>query len=65
MTSRTFLCECNSNTYLDRVEQNVFGSHKPWRLVATPVPEGRPNKAEGATRGKRWRCLQSRGAATD
>lgn len=32
MTSRTFLFECNSNTYLDCVEQNVFGSNKPWPL---------------------------------
>ena len=47
MTSRTFLFECNSNTDLDCVEQNVFGSHQPWPLVATPVPEGRPNKAGG------------------
>ena len=55
MTSRTFLCECNSNTYLDCVEQNVFGSHKPWRLVSTPVPEGRPNKAGGETPGSGFR----------
>ena len=36
MTSRTFLCECNSNTYLDCVEQNVFGSNKPWPLEIQP-----------------------------
>ena len=56
MTSRTFVFECNSNTYLDCVEQNVFGSHKPWLLVATQVPEGRPNKAGGGNpRGSRFR----------
>ena len=55
MTSRTFVFECNSNTYLDCVEQNVFGSNKPWPLVSTPVPEGRPNKAGGETPGSRFR----------
>ncbi len=36
MTSRTFLFECNSNTYLDCVEQNVFGSNQPWPLEIQP-----------------------------
>ena len=55
MTSRTFLCEGHRHTDLDGVEQNVFGSHKPWPLVATQVPEGRPNKAGGETPGSRFR----------
>ena len=32
MTATTFIFECNSNTYLDCVEKNVFGSNKPWPL---------------------------------
>ena len=36
MTSRTFLFECNSHTYLDCVEQNVLGSNKPWPLEIKP-----------------------------
>ena len=32
MTTSTFVFECNSNTYLDCVEKNVFGSNKPWPL---------------------------------
>ena len=32
MTSQTFIFECSSNTYLDCVEKNLFGSNKPWPL---------------------------------
>ena len=32
MTSKTFIFECSSNTYLDCVEKNLFGSNKPWPL---------------------------------
>ena len=32
MTSRTFIFECSSSTYLDCVEKNLFGSNKPWPL---------------------------------
>jgi len=32
MTSNTFVFLCNSNTYLECVEKNVFGSDKPWVL---------------------------------
>ena len=28
----TYVFECNSRTYLDCVEKNVFGSDKPWSL---------------------------------
>jgi len=28
----TFIFECSSNTYLDCVEKNLFGSNKPWPL---------------------------------
>lgn len=28
----TFTFECSSNTYLDCVEKNLFGSNKPWPL---------------------------------
>ena len=55
MTARTFLCEGHRHTDLDGVEQNVFGSHQPWPLVSTPVPEGRPNKAGGETPGSGFR----------
>ncbi len=27
-----FIFECSSNTYLDCVEKNLFGSNKPWPL---------------------------------
>lgn len=30
--AKTFVFECNSNTYLDCVEKNLFGSNKPWPL---------------------------------
>ena len=32
MTPPTFIFECSSNTYLDCVEKNLFGSNKPWPL---------------------------------
>jgi len=32
MTASTFIFECSSNTYLDCVEKNLFGSNKPWPL---------------------------------
>ena len=32
MTVSTFIFECSSSTYLDCVEQNLFGSNKPWPL---------------------------------
>lgn len=32
MPSNTFVFECSSNTYMDCVGQNVFGSNKPWPL---------------------------------
>ena len=32
MTTPTFVFECSSNTYLDCVGKNVFGSNKPWPL---------------------------------
>ena len=32
MTSRTYIFECSSSTYLDCVEKNLFGSNKPWPL---------------------------------
>lgn len=32
MTPQTFIFECSSNTYLDCVEKNVFGSNKSWPL---------------------------------
>ena len=32
MTSRTFIFECSSTTYLDCVGKNLFGSNKPWPL---------------------------------
>jgi hypothetical protein len=32
MSSRTFLFECNSETYLGCIEHGVFGSNKPWPL---------------------------------
>ena len=28
----TYIFECNSNTYLDCIEKNLFGSNKPWPL---------------------------------
>jgi hypothetical protein len=28
----TFVFQCNSDTYLECVERNVFGSNKPWAL---------------------------------
>ncbi len=31
--AKTFIFECNSNTYLDCVEKNLFGSNKPWPLA--------------------------------
>ena len=36
MTTSTFVFECNSNTYLDCVGKNVFGSNKPWPLEIQP-----------------------------
>ena len=32
MTSQTFIFECNSGTYMDCMEKNLFGSNKPWPL---------------------------------
>ena len=32
MTTTTFIFECSSNTYLDCVGKNLFGSNKPWPL---------------------------------
>ena len=32
MTTPTFIFECSSNTYLDCVGKNLFGSNKPWPL---------------------------------
>ena len=32
MTSKTYVFECNSNTYLDCMEKSLFGSNKPWPL---------------------------------
>lgn len=32
MAFSTFIFECRSNTYLDCVEKNLFGSNKPWPL---------------------------------
>lgn len=32
MTIKTYVFECNSNTYLDCVQKSVFGSNKPWPL---------------------------------
>ena len=32
MSNQTFIFECGSTTYLDSVEQNLFGSNKPWPL---------------------------------
>jgi hypothetical protein len=32
MTKKTFVFQCNSGTYLDCVEKNLFGSNKPWPL---------------------------------
>ena len=32
MTKNTFVFQCNSGTYLDCVEKNLFGSNKPWPL---------------------------------
>ncbi len=32
MTASTFIFQCSSNTYLDCVEKNLFGSNKPWPL---------------------------------
>ena len=32
MEPRTFVFQCNSDTYLDCVEKSVFGSNKPWPL---------------------------------
>ena len=32
MSNGCFIFECNSNTYMDCVEKNLFGSNKPWPL---------------------------------
>ena len=32
MTSKTYVFECNSNTYMDCMEKSLFGSNKPWPL---------------------------------
>ena len=32
MTLNTFIFECSSNTYLECVEKNLFGSNMPWPL---------------------------------
>lgn len=32
MTLQTFIFECNSGTYMDCMEKNLFGSNKPWPL---------------------------------
>ncbi len=32
MTTNAFIFECNSNTYMDCVGKNLFGSNKPWPL---------------------------------
>ena len=32
MTASIFIFECSSNTYLDCVEKNLFGSNKAWPL---------------------------------
>jgi hypothetical protein len=32
MTKKTFVFQCNSGTYMDCVERNLFGSNKPWPL---------------------------------
>jgi hypothetical protein len=32
MSEQTYVFECNSGTYMDCIEQSVFGSNKPWPL---------------------------------
>ena len=32
MTSKNYVFECNSNTYMDCMEKSLFGSNKPWPL---------------------------------
>lgn len=32
MSSRIFIFECNSSTYMDCMEKSLFGSNKPWPL---------------------------------
>ena len=32
MTSKTYVFECNSNTYMDCMEKSLFGSNMPWPL---------------------------------
>ena len=32
MTNKTYVFECNSNTYMDCMEKSLFGSNKPWPL---------------------------------
>ena len=31
-TGKTYVFECNSNTYMDCMEKGLFGSNKPWPL---------------------------------
>jgi hypothetical protein len=32
MTPKTYIFECNSSTYMDCIEKNLFASNKPWPL---------------------------------
>ena len=32
MKLKTYVFECNSNTYMDCMEKSLFGSNKPWPL---------------------------------
>jgi len=32
MTSKAYIFECSSSTYMDCMEKNLFGSNKPWPL---------------------------------